>query len=130
MSLFLYKYFYSFFVLHLSDNTEGRNNRSPGLATIAQISISLFIPLVFSFKTVVYYFDIPYEDNRIGIIIALLLFLSLVKYYYYTVLKVDKETGLSERYTVEVSKNDRVFFWVLWIVSILLPTGLFWFFTR
>ncbi|MCF0058132.1 hypothetical protein LXL81_20370 [Dyadobacter sp. CY356] len=58
------------------------------------------------------------ENKYISSLFLIVTVCSVLYYLLFNIYKVSKETGLTENYHFVVTKKIKIFFWVLWILSI------------
>lgn len=125
---FLYRYYYTFFLLHKKDVDEGRIRDPAWASTLIQMAAGVGLFIAGVFFTIVYLMD-TFEKTRhtwmfnkiwgtflIMVVPFITLYLLLFHVY-----KVNKDTGLTPKYRFEVETKTTWAFWAFWMFSVLLP---------
>ncbi|TDE12024.1 hypothetical protein [Dyadobacter psychrotolerans] len=124
---FLYKYYYTFYVLHQKDVTEGRKPGLAWLSTMFQLTVGIGCLMMGATMLILHLTDLvevskEYKTSRLIIFLVFtagpfsLLYNLLFNYF-----RVSKETGRTDNSNYEITRFWKVFFWIFWVASCFLP---------
>jgi hypothetical protein len=120
---FLYRYYYTFFSLHLKDNQTSKNKSPAWLSTLIQVRFGIGA-LVLNIVMIVSTLFGGQFVNRIQpnkFVVGLIVFIiptTILYYLLYDYYGVSKQSGLTPNDNFVVTPRTKAFFWMFWIVSL------------
>lgn len=119
MMRFLYNFFFVFFSYNLKNR-----GKSPFETAILQLTAAFIVLFIMSLHIVADLFNL---DRGADLIITLEIMFCFFIYLYIgyllkNKLRIDKETGLCEQYSLHITKKDKIFYWsVFWGCTVGIP---------
>ncbi|RRB07829.1 hypothetical protein [Larkinella rosea] len=119
---FLYRYYYTFFQLHLRDREIGRNKNLPWFSALIQVTAGLLFLFLGTYWGLLWLIESKpitggLQKYHIYLLVALLFW--ALHYLLFQHFGVNKQTGLTDQYTFEGTAQTKLFFWIIWVGSFL-----------
>ncbi len=121
---FLYRYYYTFFSLHLKDNQASTNKSSAWIAALFQVGLGtggLLLNIFMIADLIINGGDIfgSHPNKFIVGLIATAIPTAIIYYLLFSYYGVSKDDGLTEKDSFVVTAGFKYFFWTFWILSTL-----------
>lgn len=120
---FLYRYYYTFFSLHLKDNQTGTNMTPAWISALFQIVLGIGGLFLHIFMIADDMLNggaiVGARSNKFLVVsIAVLIPAVIIHYLLFNYYGVSKDDGLTKKDSFVVTAGAKYFFWTFWILSI------------